>query len=193
MSVGSAESGTSASRKAGQKGREGGRREGRKRGDGWRGGRGRGTKVGTERARAQQWSTSHPTPSPPSPAPPIPLSPLEEKHCFRAILVQIPTLGPRLDDGVCRFACEEALSSPCAYVVPRLLGRANRTFCSQKTFAQGVPPCRIYIRLDRQKANQRDVNSGRCTLHGKKTPTTTKQCGEKLRHKKDAKVQHLVL
>lgn len=151
MSVSSAESGTSACSKAGQKGRAGGRREARKREDGWRGGRGRGTKVGTERARAQQWSTSHPTPLPSSTDPP---QPIREKHCFRAILVQIPILGPRLNDGVCRFACEEPLSAPCAHVVPRWLGGKNRTFCSQKTCAQGVPPCHIYIRVDRPKKSK---------------------------------------
>lgn len=104
MSVSSAESGTSASRKAGQKGREGGRREGRKRADGWRGGRGRGTKVGTERARAQQWSTSHPTPRPPR-LHRSPSSPLEENTVFVPFLSKFQLLG---QDSMTAFAALRA-------------------------------------------------------------------------------------
>lgn len=135
MSVSSAESGTSASSKAGQEGREGERREGRKREDGWRGGRGRGTKVGTERARAQQWSTSHPTPSP---APPIPLSPSGKNTVFVPFLSKFQFLG---QDSMTAFAVLRAKDRyqlhVCMWCHGGWGGAKNRTFCSQKTCAQG--------------------------------------------------------
>lgn len=80
-----------------------------------------------------------------------------------------------------------AISSMCVCGATVVGGWGNRTFCSRNTRALGVPPCHVYIRLDRQK-DQRDVKYGTRKIHGK---TTNDE--EILREThKDAKGQRLV-